>query len=65
MRATINHAGLLTIEPETPLEAYALGKWAQENMVVDGDKGYWKSDNMVISANCAEVGPPAGLLRSI
>lgn len=32
MKAEINEEGVLTITPDTGLEVYALGKWAEENM---------------------------------
>jgi hypothetical protein len=66
MKATLNHAGLMTIEPETPLEAYALGQWAKHNYVawpsiscpVTGENGMWKGSGMLLSADCGKVGSP-------
>ena len=36
MKTTIDQNGVLEIIPETPLEAYAIKKWTQENIVKDG-----------------------------
>lgn len=33
MRVTIDRHGVLKIEAQTPLEAYALGKWCGDNLV--------------------------------
>ncbi len=30
MKATLDASGAITIEPETPTEAYALGKWSED-----------------------------------
>lgn len=35
MKATINEKGCLTVEAETPLEAYALKKWVDEFRPLD------------------------------
>ena len=45
MKATITMAGLLTIEGESEVEAYALRCWAAENMA-DGDE----TNLLIISA---------------
>lgn len=35
MRVTINQHGMMTIEPETHLEVYALKSWMKENESLD------------------------------
>lgn len=32
MKVSIDETGMMTIESETPLEAYALKKWCEENV---------------------------------
>ncbi|SEI42184.1 hypothetical protein [Paraburkholderia diazotrophica] len=36
MKTTIQANGALLIVPESDLEAYALGKWSKENLVLTG-----------------------------
>jgi len=67
MKATIDHAGLMTIEPETPPEAYALSRWSMEaGLLLDplaastfGKETFlWRGSKMLLSANCEKVGSP-------
>lgn len=43
MRVDINQNGILTIQSETPLEAYALGKWIEENLKLVEENSYTSS----------------------
>lgn len=52
MKANIDAAGTLTIEPETPLESYALQKWSAENYK-DGEIG-----NIIFVHDYSKVGSP-------
>lgn len=36
MKANIDEEGLLTIQSESPLEAYALSQWLKANAPIDG-----------------------------
>lgn len=54
MKVSINENGLMLVEPEIPLEAYALGKWSEANIVendgmLNNDVTY-RIDNLIISA---------------
>lgn len=46
MKVTINENGMLIIKAETPLEAYALKKWSNENEKLD-----CKNITLVFEAN--------------
>ena len=51
MKATINAKGVLTVLPETEVEAYALRKWAAKNCIM-GDNGedmYVDSSGVIIA----------------
>ena len=52
MKASMSSAGVITLEPENGVEAYALWKWSQDNYGVfhDGEdsKPYWKGAGLVV-----------------
>ena len=45
MKAELSENGTLTVSAETPLEAYALRRWAEENFPGDGT---FKSDSFLV-----------------
>ena len=47
MKVNINEEGILTVKPETPLEAYALRKWGEES-INQSDDGIWITDKLIV-----------------
>jgi hypothetical protein len=59
MKATIDENGKLTITPQSPLELYALRKWA------DGYKpDFTKNNESVLALDCISNWPSPGALVS-
>ena len=53
MRVSINEQGLMYIESETPLEAYALKQWSEANFEYDKEDSKilaYRVKNIIISA---------------
>ena len=50
MKVDIDEKGLMHIEPETGLEAYALSKWAYDNFARD----VYKASNIIINLQVKE-----------
>lgn len=38
MKATMNEDGVIRVEPENPVEAYALKQWSAQSFVFDDDE---------------------------
>lgn len=58
MKAEINARGILSIIPETPLEAYALSTWSKENVKSAGNSlGSYGVSNMVFEFRGYEIFP--------
>jgi len=48
MKATINEHGKLSVQAETPLESYALDRWAEDNFFLK-EEGITKTENIIIN----------------
>lgn len=49
MNASIDELGTLHVQAETPLESYALRKWADENFSSDGSMHKWATGSLVVN----------------
>jgi hypothetical protein len=60
MKAEISAKGILSIIPETPLEAYALSTWSKENLKPAGNQlGFYETRNMILEFRGDELFPVA------
>ncbi|CAB3783180.1 hypothetical protein LMG28688_01595 [Paraburkholderia caffeinitolerans] len=51
MKATVNARGMLIVEPENELEAYALGKWSAANLT---DRFCASKPDLKLIVNCEQ-----------
>jgi hypothetical protein len=63
MKASLSINGVITLEPETEVEAYAMKYWSQESWVMQEDparreNGHWRGSKMLVSYNCELTGYP-------
>ena len=49
MKATINVKGVLTVSPETEIEAYALKCWGEENSCLGPDRTLFDASKIIIA----------------
>jgi len=59
MKAEINENGVMRVTPETPTEAYALRRWADEAWVTMKDTlrmedGYWRGSNLITDSTVSK-----------
>jgi hypothetical protein len=58
MKAEMSAKGILSIVPETPLEAYALGAWSKENLKPAGNAlGSYEVSNLILEYRGDELFP--------
>lgn len=53
MRVEIDENGLMRIDPETPLETFALREWCKASFVVENDltrmeSGHWRGSRLIV-----------------
>lgn len=60
MKAEMNDRGVITLHPETPVEAYALKQWARENYIVaqPGLMPSWDGGCLIVSTVTQEGKQP-------
>ena len=62
MKAEMSEGGVITIRPESPVEAYALRQWSDKAFVAGEDVmraegGKWKSSALIVAASWPQEQP--------
>ena len=53
MIANMDANGVITLQAETPVEAYALRQWERESLVIEEEQSFWRGSKLIVIGEVA------------